>query len=92
MAAARRKKTATDTADTKDTADASGTTEVQDRAEDTEAAGVPESNGTEITVYPMNTDESLIYWGGLNGNVSANFNNLGDTEIGKQWQEQTGRR
>lgn len=41
-------------------------------------------------VYPLDTDETLVYWGQLNWNVAVNFNSLGDTEYGKQWQEQTG--
>ncbi len=47
-------------------------------------------NPAEETSYPLNSDETLVFWGALNANVSANFSNLGDTEIGKQWQEQTG--
>lgn len=33
---------------------------------------------------------SLTYWLQLNPNVSANFTNLGDTELGKAWQKNTG--
>lgn len=84
------KQMATETNDAQDMAEAPEAADVQDAAEDAGAADTSESNGPEITVYPMDTDESLVYWGGINGNVSANFNNLGDTEIGKQWQEQTG--
>lgn len=51
----------------------------------------------ETTTYPMDTDAKFVYWGEINGSVSANFNSLGDTEIGqaaaliqvdqrKQWQ------
>ncbi|MDC7288419.1 extracellular solute-binding protein [Blautia schinkii] len=48
------------------------------------------SVSAEGTTYPIDTDEKLVYWGMLNTNVSANFTNLGDTEIGKDWQEKTG--
>ncbi|MDO5416213.1 MAG: extracellular solute-binding protein [Lachnospiraceae bacterium] len=44
----------------------------------------------EATTYPIDTDKKLVYWGMLNSNVSANFTNLGETELGKDWQEQTG--
>lgn len=44
----------------------------------------------EAAAYPLNSDETLVYWGQLNSNVAANFTNLGDTELGKQWQEQVG--
>ena len=33
---------------------------------------------------------TLTYWLQLNPNVSANFTNLGDTELGKNWQANTG--
>lgn len=42
------------------------------------------------TTYPLTNGGKLTYWLQLNSNVSANFTNLGDTELGKQWQEQTG--
>ena len=38
----------------------------------------------------MDTDAKFVYWGEINGSVSANFNSLGDTEIGKDWQKNTG--
>ena len=44
----------------------------------------------ETTTYPMDTDAKFVYWGEINGSVSANFNSLGDTEIGKDWQKNTG--
>ena len=62
-------------------------------AETTQAAGGDATEApaeAEATTYPLQTDETLVYWGPLNSNVSANFTNLGDTEIGKQWQEQVG--
>ena len=43
----------------------------------------------ETTTYPMDTDAKFVYWGEINGSVSANFNSLGDTEIGKDWQKNT---
>lgn len=46
--------------------------------------------GAAKTTYPLNSDKTLVYWGPLNSNVAANFTNLGDTQIGKQWQEQVG--
>lgn len=44
----------------------------------------------EAVSYPIDTDKTLVYWGMLNTNVSANFTNLGDTELAKDWQAQTG--
>lgn len=43
----------------------------------------------EVT-YPLADGGSLTYWMQLNSNVSANFTNLGDTELGKAWQANTG--
>ena len=40
--------------------------------------------------YPVQTDVTVTYWAELNGNVSANYTNLGDTAFGKNLQEQTG--
>ncbi|MCD7820502.1 MAG: extracellular solute-binding protein [Lachnospiraceae bacterium] len=40
--------------------------------------------------YPMNIDVVLTYWCELDTNVSANYDNLGDTPFGQQWQEETG--
>lgn len=59
------------------------------------AGQVQQENGSEeavaeVTTYPIDTDTTFTYWGVLNGNVSANFNSLGDTEIAKMWQENTG--
>lgn len=62
-------------------------------------SGESEANATTTTAaateagavtYPINTDKTLVYWGMLNSNVSANFTNLGDTEMAKDWQAQTG--
>lgn len=73
----------TDQAQTEDTAstdDASA-----DAAEDTAA-----DTGAEAAAYPLAEGGTLTYWLQLNPNVSANFTNLGDTELGKNWQENTG--
>ena len=40
--------------------------------------------------YPMQTDVTVTYWAELNGNVSANYTNLGDTAFGKNLQKETG--
>ena len=40
--------------------------------------------------YPMDTDVTLTYWAELNANVAANYNNLGETELGKNLMAQTG--
>ncbi|MGB8454261.1 MAG: extracellular solute-binding protein [Anaerocolumna sp.] len=48
-----------------------------------------EAGSGEFT-YPMTSGKSVTYWTGLNGNVSANFTNLGDTPFAKAWMEQTG--
>ena len=52
---------------------------------DAEEAAAP----AEVT-YPLAEGGTLTYWLQLNPNVSANFTNLGETELGKAWQEQTG--
>ena len=49
-----------------------------------------ETAGAEAGTYPLAEGGTLTYWLQLNPNVSANFTNLGDTELGKAWQEQTG--
>ena len=54
------------------------------------AMGMGTATMAEETTYPMDTDATFVYWGELNGSVSANFNSLADTEIGKDWQEKTG--
>lgn len=40
--------------------------------------------------YPMDTDTKLTYWMELNANVAANYNNMADTELGKNLMAQTG--
>ena len=54
------------------------------------AMGMGTAAMAEETTYPMDTDATFVYWGELNSSVSANFNSLADTEIGKDWQEKTG--
>ena len=51
------------------------------------AMGMGTAAMAEETTYPMDTDATFVYWGELNSSVSANFNSLADTEIGKDWQE-----
>lgn len=51
---------------------------------------VAEGGEAEATTYPIDTDKTLTYWGMLNSNVAANFTNLGETELAKDWQAQTG--
>ncbi len=66
-----------DTAATEDTA--------SDATEDT-AADMAADAGS----YPIAEGGTLTYWLQLNPNVSANFTNLGDMELGKNWQANTG--
>ena len=66
--------------ETETTAADKGTT-----AADTQASATP----TEVT-YPLEKGEKITYWVQLNGNASANYTNLGDTEFGKALKEQTG--
>lgn len=40
--------------------------------------------------YPMQTSTTLKYWVNLNSNVSANFKNLGDTPLAKEFEKRTG--
>lgn len=51
-------------------------------------AGVP------ATDYPIQTEDGsplkLVYWAPLNGNVSANYTNLGDTPLYQELMERTG--
>ncbi len=49
-----------------------------------------EDVATEEVAYPLDTDVTVTYWAELNGNVAANYNNMGDTEFGKKLQEETG--
>ena len=55
-----------------------------------DSAETVETAGAEAGTYPLAEGGTLTYWLQLNPNVSANFTNLGDTELGKAWQEQTG--
>lgn len=55
-----------------------------------DASGGSADASAETTTYPIDTDKTLVYWGMLNSNVSANFTNLGETELAKDWQAQTG--
>ncbi|WP_313182296.1 extracellular solute-binding protein [Lacrimispora sp.] len=45
--------------------------------------------GGEVS-YPLTKGGELTYWLALNPNASANYTNLGETELGKALQEQTG--
>ena len=49
-----------------------------------------QSTAAEAASYPLDTDVTVTYWSELNGNVAANFNNMGDTEFGKKLQEESG--
>ena len=40
--------------------------------------------------YPIQTDVTVSYWMELNGNVAANFSNMGDTVLAQELQKQTG--
>lgn len=40
--------------------------------------------------YPIKTDKTLSYWSELNTVVASNFTSMGDTPMGKDWQEKTG--
>lgn len=62
--------------------------ETADDQTEAEMEGEGQADGE--NVYPLDTDETFVYWGELNSNVAANFSSLADTEYGKQWQEQTG--
>ena len=79
----------TDQAQTEDTASAEDTASTDDasadNAEDTSA-----DTSAGATTYPLAEGGTLTYWLQLNSNVSANFTNLGDTELGKNWQANTG--
>lgn len=55
-----------------------------------ETASLSGSGDSGEFTYPMNTDETLVYWGTLNNNVSANFTNLGETPFGQALMAQTG--
>ena len=40
--------------------------------------------------YPLDTDETLTYWGELNVNIASNYTSMEDTPLGQAWQEATG--
>lgn len=62
-----------------------------DAAETTTGGSEAEGSASaEEVSYPLADGGTLTYWLQLNPNVSANFTNLGETELGKAWQEQTG--
>lgn len=69
----------------KETSNANEAAETTAGGSDAEEAAAP----AEVT-YPLAEGGTLTYWLQLNPNVSANFTNLGETELGKAWQEQTG--
>ncbi|MDO4295379.1 MAG: extracellular solute-binding protein [bacterium] len=73
------------TAAPESTTAASGETTTAAAGEETTAGG----EASEAT-YPLADGGTLTYWLQLNPNVSANYTNLGDTELGKQWQKETG--
>lgn len=54
------------------------------------AFGVSQALAEEATAYPLDTDVTLTYWREIPSNVQPNFNNLNETEIAKQWRENTG--
>ena len=72
-------------AQVKETSNANEAAETTAGGSDAEEAAAP----AEVT-YPLAEGGTLTYWLQLNPNVSANFTNLGETELGKAWQEQTG--
>lgn len=72
-------------AQVKETSNANEAAETTAGGSDAEEAAAP----AEVT-YPLAEGGTLTYWLQLNSNVSANFTNLGETELGKAWQEQTG--
>ena len=88
-----------DNAGTSDTAQESETKTEDTAAADTGASEDAAADTTEDTAadttaeagsYPLAEGGELSYWLQLNPNVSANFTNLGDTELGKSWQANTG--
>ena len=72
---------------TEDTAstDSGASEDAADTTEDTAADTTAEAGS-----YPLAEGGELTYWLQLNPNVSANYTNLGDTELGKNWQANTG--
>ncbi|MDD3766519.1 MAG: extracellular solute-binding protein [Eubacteriales bacterium] len=45
---------------------------------------------TPIGQYPIETEETLTYWGVLNTNTAKNYTNFADTPIGKELEKKTG--
>lgn len=69
-----------------------GTSSTGGETKETSKAAEGSSNanaGGEVS-YPLADGGELTYWLQLNTNASANFTNLGETELGKALQEQTG--
>ena len=69
-----------------------GTSSTDGETKETSKAAEGSSNanaGGEVS-YPLADGGELTYWLQLNTNASANFTNLGETELGKALQEQTG--
>jgi putative aldouronate transport system substrate-binding protein len=48
------------------------------------------ATATPVGSYPVSTNVTLTYWVQFNGNVSANYTNLGETPYAKALQEKTG--
>ncbi|SEU07963.1 extracellular solute-binding protein [Lacrimispora sphenoides] len=67
---------------------APGAGETKETAKTGESSSNAEAGG-EVS-YPLTKGGELTYWLQLNPNASANFTNLGETELGKALQEQTG--
>lgn len=65
-----------------------GAGEIKETAKTGENSSNAEAGG-EVS-YPLTKGGELTYWLALNPNASANFTNLGETELGKALQEQTG--
>lgn len=68
----------------------SGKSEDITAAVKTETTGEEQQSGKSNFAYPMSKGDKLTYWCELNGNVSPNFTNLGDTPFGKALMEETG--
>ena len=62
-------------------------TDGTDEPEDTDAYT---NNVDNSTIYPLEGDRSLTYWVDLNANVSATYQNLGDTPLYQAIMEETG--
>ncbi len=73
---------------TEDTASTDGGASGDAAADTTEDTAADTT--AEAVSYPLAEGGELTYWLQLNPNVSANYTNLGDTELGKNWQANTG--